>query len=226
MIVIDVKRRGRLEQVFEAAGLPAGSDERTALFVGAVHAAVKQIDDRNTAIQGAPLAMEWTVDGRWNVPFESVMPGGEIVVYWAGALPLLKELWNFLHQTAPVRQRPAGLAGTPKHRPGAYQASFAFYLNEVQTDGPPEQLLGGDVIRIVNLAPYARALEPGGRVSSQAPNGIMDLAYSVFRRRFSRIGARMELRYRRGEYADHGYLTPVIAIVPRGSRAPTLRSTR
>lgn len=142
------------------------------------------------------------VDGRPEVPLETVRPEGEIVFEFN----LLEDLFSWIGEQL-VLHAPVGSTGD-KH-PGLYRESFAFFADatEVPYNMPAPQ---ASEYSFVNRQPYARKIERG--LSPQAPDGVFQAVAEMAKRRFGNL-AMIRFAYR--DFVG-GQRTPAIVIKLRG----------
>ncbi|MGE0575385.1 MAG: hypothetical protein AB7F22_10640 [Reyranella sp.] len=154
--------------------------------------------EKNRTILGRVSTHRTFVDGRENVPLESVRPkGGRIVFEFDLVEDALQWIWATLRERSPVVKGDY-LRG---HR------VFADGIEVLATDAVP----AAAEYAFLNIVPYARRIEVGKRADGtpfllQVPNRIYERTAEDARRRFGNIAS-----------IKFGYRSPVMAYQAAGT---------
>lgn len=138
-------------------------------------AAFEEIDRENLAALGKNVAVKVTVDGRSNVPLESVKPAAGVIEFeWQMVDDVLHWIWQALKDRSPVNS-------------GGYRDSHVLLADGAQVN-PEATIPPAARFVFANSEPYARRLEIGKTESGR--DFVVQVANHIYERTAKDAAAR------------------------------------
>lgn len=128
-----------------------------------------------------PSSVRTLVDGREGAALESVhCPNGSIVFQFGYLNDVVQGILDMLVSKSPFAAKRSG--AVPQTH---YRQEHAIFIDGTEVSEPPTSLIGGSVVVLVNLQPYARKIEKG--FSAQAPDGVYEVVARLAQSRWGSV---------------------------------------
>lgn len=145
-------------------------------FIRVARREFHEINDHNARIMGVEPQVRRIVDGILGKKLEAVNQNGFVTWQWGVHLQIVDEALTLLIQHSPIEQ----VATDQVH----YKDHHKLLVNDVEVK-PPVEVGVNDIVKIVNLLPYARRIEHGW--SPQASDGVYELVAEILRQKYGKL---------------------------------------